>query len=341
MGGGGGGGFFTGRGQANALTRATAILATLFFMTSLALTILLDADAAVDNSVSRRPRPRRLSASGTRPLQAKGSVLDQSKQIGDRATAPVRAGQARRRRRPAPSALADRKLAQLAPAVRAVGRLRRKESAVASLSDARRIGCRACRRSNARRPVMPWRGIFSLPAAWCPRSARGWPRRRSARCCRRAAIRCGCASSTPISTSIPAPCRPTSTAKCFVTDDGAETDLDLGHYERFTGRSRQSQDNVTTGHIYQDIIAARAARRLSRRHGAGHSRMSPTPSRNSSSTAIDGYDFVLVEIGGTVGDIEAMPFLEAIRQLGNDLRAAPLRLYPSDAAALYSRRPAS
>ena len=57
----------------------------------------------------------------------------------------------------------------------------------------------------------------------------------------------------------------------FVTDDGAETDLDLGHYERFTGRSANRQDNITTGRLYMDIIAKRAARRLSRRHGAGHS----------------------------------------------------------------------
>ena len=62
---------------------------------------------------------------------------------------------------------------------------------------------------------------------------------------------------------------PTQHGEVFVTDDGAETDLDLGHYERFTGRSANRQDNITTGRIYQELIAQGAARRLPRRHGAG------------------------------------------------------------------------
>lgn len=106
--------------------------------------------------------------------------------------------------------------------------------------------------------------------------------------------------------------------ECFVTDDGAETDLDLGHYERFTGRSANRQDNVTTGRIYQDIIAKE-------RRGdylGGTVQVIPHVTNAIKDFVLDGndaYDFVLVEIGGTVGDIEAMPFLEAIRQLGNDL----------------------
>ncbi|PIP01085.1 CTP synthase [Pleomorphomonas carboxyditropha] len=104
----------------------------------------------------------------------------------------------------------------------------------------------------------------------------------------------------------------------FVTDDGAETDLDLGHYERFTGRPANKQDNITTGRIYQEIIARE-------RHGdylGGTVQVIPHVTDAIKNFILDGnedYDFVLCEIGGTVGDIEAMPFLEAIRQLGNEL----------------------
>src|SRR5947209_2773903 len=104
----------------------------------------------------------------------------------------------------------------------------------------------------------------------------------------------------------------------FVTDDGAETDLDLGHYERFTGRPANKQDNVTAGRIYQDILAKE-------RRGAylGATIQVVPHVTNAIKDFIregnDGFDFVLCEIGGTVGDIEGLPFFEAIRQLGNDL----------------------
>ncbi|MFD1694391.1 CTP synthase [Roseibium aestuarii] len=106
--------------------------------------------------------------------------------------------------------------------------------------------------------------------------------------------------------------------ECFVTDDGAETDLDLGHYERFTGRPANKQDNITTGRIYQDIIAKE-------RRGdylGGTVQVIPHVTDEIKNFVLDGnedYDFVLVEIGGTVGDIEGLPFFEAIRQLGNEL----------------------
>ncbi|KAB2886402.1 MAG: CTP synthase [Pseudorhodoplanes sp.] len=104
----------------------------------------------------------------------------------------------------------------------------------------------------------------------------------------------------------------------FVTDDGAETDLDLGHYERFTGRPANRQDNITTGRIYQDILAKE------RRGDYLGATIQVVPHvTNAIKDFIcegnDGYDFVLCEIGGTVGDIEGLPFFEAIRQLGNDL----------------------
>jgi CTP synthase len=104
----------------------------------------------------------------------------------------------------------------------------------------------------------------------------------------------------------------------FVTDDGAETDLDLGHYERFTGVSATKSDNVTTGRIYQDILAKE-------RRGdylGGTVQVIPHVTnaiKEFVTHGNDGVDFVLVEIGGTVGDIEGLPFFEAIRQLGNEL----------------------
>jgi CTP synthase len=104
----------------------------------------------------------------------------------------------------------------------------------------------------------------------------------------------------------------------FVTDDGAETDLDLGHYERFTGRPATRQDNVTTGRIYQDIINKE-------RRGdylGATIQVIPHVTNAIKEFALEGnenVDFVLIEIGGTVGDIEGLPFFEAIRQIKNDL----------------------
>jgi CTP synthase len=104
----------------------------------------------------------------------------------------------------------------------------------------------------------------------------------------------------------------------FVTDDGAETDLDLGHYERFTGRPATKRDNVTTGRIYQDIINKE-------RRGdylGATIQVIPHVTNAIKEFVLEGnedVDFVLIEIGGTVGDIEALPFFEAIRQLKNDL----------------------
>ncbi|MDP2410562.1 MAG: CTP synthase [Pseudolabrys sp.] len=104
----------------------------------------------------------------------------------------------------------------------------------------------------------------------------------------------------------------------FVTDDGAETDLDLGHYERFTGRPATRQDNITTGRIYQDILTKE------RRGDYLGATIQVIPHVTNAIKDFvrdgnDGFDFVLVEVGGTVGDIEGLPFFEAIRQLGNDL----------------------
>ena len=104
----------------------------------------------------------------------------------------------------------------------------------------------------------------------------------------------------------------------FVTDDGAETDLDLGHYERFTGVPASKGDNITTGQIYQQIITSE------RRGDYLGGTVQVIPHVTDAIKAFvrsetDDVDFVLCEIGGTVGDIEGLPFFEAIRQLGNDL----------------------
>ena len=104
----------------------------------------------------------------------------------------------------------------------------------------------------------------------------------------------------------------------FVTDDGAETDLDLGHYERFTGVSGRQSDNVTSGRIYQEILAKE-------RRGdylGATVQVIPHVTNAIKQFALaneDNDDFVLCEIGGTVGDIEALPFFEAIRQIGQEL----------------------
>jgi CTP synthase len=107
----------------------------------------------------------------------------------------------------------------------------------------------------------------------------------------------------------------------FVTDDGAETDLDLGHYERFTGVHATRADNATTGRIYSEVIARE------RRGDYLGATVQVIPHitdaiKDAVLRETDGLDFVLIEIGGTVGDIESLPFLEAIRQMGNELGPA-------------------
>ena len=104
----------------------------------------------------------------------------------------------------------------------------------------------------------------------------------------------------------------------FVTDDGAETDLDLGHYERFTGVSAAKSDNITTGRIYQEILAKE---RRGDYLGATVQVIPHVTNAIKEFVLSDhgGADFVLCEIGGTVGDIEGLPFFEAIRQLGQEL----------------------
>ena len=104
----------------------------------------------------------------------------------------------------------------------------------------------------------------------------------------------------------------------YVTDDGAETDLDLGHYERFTGVDGKQSDNITTGRIYRDIITRE------RRGDYLGATVQVIPHvtnaiKEFALSETEGIDFIICEIGGTVGDIESLPFIEALRQLRNDL----------------------
>jgi CTP synthase len=111
---------------------------------------------------------------------------------------------------------------------------------------------------------------------------------------------------------------PTQHGEVYVTDDGAETDLDLGHYERFAGVPSRRSDNVTTGQIYSKVIAKE------RRGDYLGATVQVIPHVTDAIkefvlSDLEDEDFVICEIGGTVGDIEGLPYLEAIRQLGNEL----------------------
>ncbi len=111
---------------------------------------------------------------------------------------------------------------------------------------------------------------------------------------------------------------PSQHGEVFVTDDGAETDMDLGHYERFTGIISKKSDNITTGKIYSEVL------KKERKGDYLGSTVQVIPHvtdqiKNFIQTDLSKEDFVICEIGGTVGDIESLPFLEAIRQLRNEL----------------------
>jgi CTP synthase len=115
----------------------------------------------------------------------------------------------------------------------------------------------------------------------------------------------------------PGTMNPFEHGEVFVTDDGAETDLDLGHYERFTDRPATQEDNITTGQIYKNIIEKER-----RGEYLGSTvQIIPHVTNNIKkfiSNKVPKEDFVICEIGGTVGDIESLPFLEAIRQFSNE-----------------------
>ncbi len=129
----------------------------------------------------------------------------------------------------------------------------------------------------------------------------------------------------------------------FVTEDGAETDLDLGHYERFTDENTSRASNVTAGRRLQLGDPPRAARRLPRRDGPGDPAHHQRDQAEKSCIVAESQavDFVITEIGGTVGDIESLPFLEAIRQLYTERRPEAGDVRPPDPGALHRPRRAS
>ena len=116
----------------------------------------------------------------------------------------------------------------------------------------------------------------------------------------------------------PGTMNPSQHGEVFVTDDGAETDMDLGHYERFTGIIAKKNDNITTGKIYSEVL------KKERKGDYLGSTVQVIPHvtneiKNFIKKDLKKEDYVICEIGGTVGDIESLPFLEAIRQLRNEL----------------------
>lgn len=136
----------------------------------------------------------------------------------------------------------------------------------------------------------------------------------------------------------PGTLNPNEHGECYVTIDGCETDLDLGHYERFTDIRTTRENNVTSGKIYQSVMA----RERNGEYGGKTVQVVPhitdeIKARMLALGRTDNYDFVITEIGGTVGDIEGQPFLEAIRQLkwelGNDALCIHLTYVPYIAAA--------
>ena len=116
----------------------------------------------------------------------------------------------------------------------------------------------------------------------------------------------------------PGTMNPNQHGEVFVTDDGAETDLDLGHYERFTGVPASRFDNITAGKVYQQVI-------LNERKGKYLGKTVQVIPHVTDQIklnireGIDNIDFLIIEVGGTVGDIESLPFLEAIRQIRNEI----------------------
>ena len=120
----------------------------------------------------------------------------------------------------------------------------------------------------------------------------------------------------------------------FVTDDGAETDLDLGHYERFSGISAKKSDNITTGKIYSDVLKKE---RKGKYLGKTVQVIPHITDRIKEFIKHDikTEDFVICEIGGTVGDIESLPFIEAIRQFSNDVGKKKYIIYSFNSRSIH------
>ncbi|GAA5220381.1 CTP synthase [Membranihabitans marinus] len=117
----------------------------------------------------------------------------------------------------------------------------------------------------------------------------------------------------------PGTMNPYEHGECYVTDDGAETDLDLGHYERFLNIPTSQANNVTTGKIYQNVINKERSGEYLGKTVQVIPHITDEIKRYIRGLEVEGYDIIISEIGGTVGDIESLPYIEAVRQLRNDL----------------------
>ena len=135
----------------------------------------------------------------------------------------------------------------------------------------------------------------------------------------------------------PGTMNPIQHGEVFVTDDGAETDLDLGHYERFIDESLTKNSNVTTGKVYWSVLTEGASRRLRRRYRTGH----PSHHKRDQEPLLPELShprrphIAIIEVGGTVGDIESQPFLEAIRQFQHEVGHENAILMPCDTDSIY------
>src|SRR5688500_57895 len=120
----------------------------------------------------------------------------------------------------------------------------------------------------------------------------------------------------------PGTMNPFEHGEVFVTEDGGETDLDLGHYERFVDENLSKDSNATTGSIYQTVLSAERRGDYLGKTVQVIPHITDEIKRRITRLATEDVDVVLTEVGGTVGDIEILPFLEAIRQLRNDVGRA-------------------
>jgi CTP synthase len=160
--------------------------------------------------------------------------------------------------------------------------------------------------------------MCSPPAGWSRPSARGSRRRRIGALLEARGLRVTFLKLDPYINVDPGTMSPYQHGEVFVTDDGAETDLDLGHYERFTSARLTRANNITTGKIYQSVISKE---RRGEYLGATVQVIPHITDEIKARVreATEGADVAIVEIGGTVGDIESLPFLEAVRQLKLEL----------------------
>ena len=164
---------------------------------------------------------------------------------------------------------------------------------------------------------------------------------RSARSSRPTASRSRMMKCDPYINVDPGTMSPFQHGEVYVTDDGAETDLDLGHYERFTDVTLSRKNNVTTGRVYQSVISKERRGDYLGGDRAGDPAHHRRDQGRRSATVADDVDVVIVEIGGTVGDIESLPFLEAIRQFRQDVGREQRDQHAPDAGPVHRTRPTS